>query len=46
MAKQQCDFAVESAIAHRAAATFDCALHAVFDGVGVEMEFLGGRLEA
>ena len=46
VAEQQRDFDVEAAIDDRSAATLDRAVHAIFDGVGVQMEFLGGGLEA
>jgi hypothetical protein len=45
VAQKQRDFDVEAVIADRSSATLDRALHAILDGIGVQMEFLSGGLE-
>jgi hypothetical protein len=45
VAPKQRDFDVEAVFADRSSTTFDRSLHAIFDGIGVQMEFLSGGLE-
>ena len=44
--QKQRDFDVESAVADRSATTVDRTLHAILDGVGMQVQFLGRGLEA